>query len=38
MDALRKIASGKTVTLVFGAKDLEHNQAVALKTYLETHP
>ena len=23
------------VTLVFGAKDTDHNQAVALKTYLE---
>jgi uncharacterized protein YeaO (DUF488 family) len=32
---LRKLARGKTVTLVYGAKDVEHNQAVALKEYLE---
>ena len=32
---LRKLARRKTVTLVFGAKDTEHNQAVALKEYLE---
>jgi uncharacterized protein YeaO (DUF488 family) len=34
---LRKLATGKTVTLVYGAKDTEHNQAVALKEYLEKH-
>lgn len=34
IDDLRKLARGKTVTLVFGAKDEEHNQAVALKEYL----
>src|SRR4051812_45333799 len=33
---LRKLAQGKTVTLVFGAKDPEHSQAAALKEYLET--
>jgi uncharacterized protein YeaO (DUF488 family) len=33
---LRKLAQGKTVTLVFGAKDAEHSQAAALKEYLET--
>ncbi|MGH7572580.1 MAG: DUF488 domain-containing protein [Gemmatimonadota bacterium] len=27
-----------TVTLVYGAKDEEHNDAVALKEYLETRP
>lgn len=32
---LRKLATKKTVTLVYGAKDTEHNQAVALKEYLE---
>ena len=26
-----------TVTLVFGAKDVQHNDAVALKEYLERH-
>ena len=33
---LREMAKGKTVTLVFGAKDAEHSQAAALKEYLET--
>jgi len=32
---LRELATGGTITLVFGAKDTEHNQAVALKEYLE---
>jgi uncharacterized protein YeaO (DUF488 family) len=36
LDELRKLASGGTVTLIFGARDTEHNQAVALKEYLET--
>lgn len=35
LDVLRKLARGKTVTLVFGAKDTEHSQATALKEYLE---
>lgn len=35
LDELRELATGKTVTLVFGAKDTEHNQAVALREYLE---
>jgi uncharacterized protein YeaO (DUF488 family) len=35
LDGLCKLASNKTVTLVFGAKDTEHNQAVALKEYLQ---
>src|SRR5689334_15810559 len=30
LDELRKLAHGKTVTFVFGAKDTEHSQAVAL--------
>ncbi len=38
INELRKIADNKTVTLVFGARDVEHNQAVALKIYLETRP
>jgi uncharacterized protein YeaO (DUF488 family) len=29
-------AHGRTVTLVYGAKDKEHNNAVALKEYLES--
>jgi uncharacterized protein YeaO (DUF488 family) len=36
IDDLRKIARDKAVTLVFGARDVEHNQAAALKIYLET--
>lgn len=35
----RLLAKGRdgTVTLVFGAKDVHHNDAVALKEYLEWH-
>lgn len=32
---LLKTAGGKTLTLVYGAKDKEHNNAVALKEHLE---
>jgi uncharacterized protein YeaO (DUF488 family) len=32
---LRKLARGATVTLVYGARDVEHNDAVALKELLE---
>jgi uncharacterized protein YeaO (DUF488 family) len=32
---LAEIAKNRQVTLVFGAKDKEHNNAVALKEYLE---
>ena len=35
LDDLRRLAHGKTVTLVFGAKDMEHSQAAALKEFLE---
>lgn len=31
------LTSGNTLTLVFGARDVEHNNAVALKEYLEQH-
>jgi uncharacterized protein YeaO (DUF488 family) len=34
LDELCQLAHKKTVTLVFGAKDTKHNQAVALKEYL----
>jgi len=34
LDELRKLAKTRTVTLVYGAKDEEHNQAVALLEYL----
>ena len=32
--ALRKLARGNTLTLVYGAKDTEHNDAVVLKRVL----
>jgi len=35
IDSLRKKAEQGRLTLVFGAKDEEHNNAVALKEYLE---
>lgn len=35
MDQLLARAGGKTIVLLYGAKDTEHNQAVALKEYLE---
>ena len=34
---LRKKARAGRVTLVYGAKDEQHNAAVALKAFLETH-
>ena len=34
VNELRALARGRTVTLVYSAKDEEHNQAVALKEYL----
>jgi len=33
---LKDFLRGKSVTLVYGAKDTEHNHAVALKEYLES--
>jgi len=37
-ELLRKAAHRGRVTLVYAAHDAEHNNAVALKEYLETHP
>ncbi|HEU0162080.1 MAG TPA: DUF488 domain-containing protein [Rhizomicrobium sp.] len=34
VDALRKLVRGKTVTLLYGARDTEHNQAVVLAAFL----
>ena len=34
VEELRALARGRTVTLVYSAKDEEHNQAVALREYL----
>ncbi len=35
IDQLLSGAGGKTIVLLYGAKDVEHNQAVVLKEYLE---
>lgn len=37
VDQLREQARRGLVTLVYGAKDQEHNDAVALKEYLASH-
>jgi uncharacterized protein YeaO (DUF488 family) len=37
VEQLKKHLSHRTVTLVYSAKDQEHNNAVALKQYLEPH-
>lgn len=34
---IAKAANGHHVTLVFGSKDLEHNNAVVLQNFLRTH-
>ena len=36
--ALRELVSGKRTTLLFAAKDTQHNQAVALLEFLRQHP
>ena len=35
VEQLARAAKKRTVTLLFGAKDTEHNNAVALKEYIE---
>jgi uncharacterized protein YeaO (DUF488 family) len=35
VEKLAREASKRTITLLFGAKDMEHNNAVALKDYIE---
>ena len=35
LEQLRKRAGDQPMTLVFSARDLQHNQAVALKDYIE---
>jgi len=37
LDGIRKAAKHGDVTLLFSSHDLEHNNAVALKEYLEKH-
>ncbi len=37
IDLVLAACSGSTLTLVFGAKDAEHNNAIALKEYIEQH-
>lgn len=34
VEEIKKISKGKTVTLLYGAKDEEHNEAVVLKDFL----
>jgi uncharacterized protein YeaO (DUF488 family) len=38
VDELRQLAQQKAVTLVYSARDEAHNQAVALKEFLEQKP
>jgi len=35
---IRALAKRRRVTLVYGARDTEHNDAVVLLDYLESHP
>jgi uncharacterized protein YeaO (DUF488 family) len=37
LDALRELAAGRQLTLVYGARDEQHNNAVALRDYLQQH-
>ena len=37
LDGIRKAAKDGDITLLFSSHDLEHNNAVALKDYLEKH-
>jgi uncharacterized protein YeaO (DUF488 family) len=37
IEHLARAANQRTVTLLFGAKDTEHNNAVALKDYIARH-
>lgn len=36
VEDLRRQSRGSTVTLLYGAKDTEHNNAIALREYLKT--
>lgn len=35
---MREKGKGHTLTLLYGARDEEHNEALVLKTILERHP
>lgn len=37
LDLLKQNSEGRTVTLVYGARDQEHNEALVLKSVLEGH-
>ena len=37
LDALLAMAAGRRLTLVYGARDEQHNNAVALRDYLQKH-
>lgn len=38
VEQIRALAKKQRVTLLYGARDHEHNQAVALLAYLKQHP
>ena len=38
VEAIWQAAKGRTITLVFGSKELEKNNAAAMREYLEAHP
>jgi uncharacterized protein YeaO (DUF488 family) len=38
IDPIRSGMAGRRVTLIYSARDEEHNNAVALREYLEAHP
>ncbi|MHB1034986.1 MAG: DUF488 domain-containing protein [Pirellulales bacterium] len=38
LDLLKQKSKENTLTLVYGARDEEHNEALVLKTILEGHP
>ncbi len=37
VEALLKNCAGRSLTLLYAARDTQHNNALALKNYLETH-
>ena len=38
LDLLKQKSKARTVTLLYGARDEEHNEALVLKSILEGHP
>lgn len=37
LEALKTLAAGRRLTLVYGARDEQHNNAAALRDYLQSH-